>query len=191
MRMFVAIVPPQDVIEELDDFLSVREGMPWINPEQWHLTLAFYEQAPEHRVDELVERIGAACARRSPFQLRLAGAGVFPNPVRASVFWIGVDDPSHSLAPLAVNARGAGNVVGATPDGKPFVPHLTVARLRRPIEGTNWLRVLDTFSSAAWDVSGVELIASHLGEGPARRPRYSTIAQFGLGAPAAEGPETW
>lgn len=184
-RMFVAIVPPEPVREDLAAFLDARSGMPWMHPEQWHLTLAFLANVDEHRLDDLVERLTAAAARRPVFRARLAGAGCFPYPNRASVLWIAVHsgppgEGATDVRHLAVNARSAANAVGAAPDGKAFVPHITVARLRRPIEATKWLRVLDTYQGPEWDVTHIDLVASYLGEGPKRRPRYEAIASLPL-----------
>lgn len=179
--MFVAVVPPQDVVEELVEFLAPREGMPWIDPSQWHLTLAFMASVPGAREDELVERLGRAAARVAPFDLVLGGGGCFPDPTRASVLWLGVDDAARDpLRRLAAGARAAASVSGAAPDGKAFVPHLTLARLRRPVEATRWLRVLDSYTSPAWSVREIELVASHLGEGPRRRPRHETLVRLPL-----------
>lgn len=180
-RMFVAVVPPDDVIEQVADFLAPREGMPWIDPSQWHLTLAFMASVPDAREDELVERLGQAAARVAPFDVALDGAGCFPDPSRASVLWLGVGEAAREpMARLAKGARAAANVSGAPPDGKAFVPHLSLARLKRPVAADRWLRVLDTFSSTPWRVAHVELIASHLGEGPRRRPRHEVVAEVPL-----------
>ncbi|MEI2827955.1 MAG: 2'-5' RNA ligase family protein [Dermatophilaceae bacterium] len=75
---------------------------------------------------------------------------------------------------------------GAPPDGKRFVPHLTLARLKRPIEATKWLRVLDTYRSPRWHLDEIDLVASYLGEGPGRRPRYETAATIPLGHPEVQ-----
>lgn len=181
-RMFVAVVPPADVVEDLSDFLEPREGMPWVDPAQWHLTLAFMASVGEPREDELVERLGVAAARVPPFDLALGGAGCFPDPTRASVLWLGVGETARSpLTRLATGARAAAAVSGAPADGRAFVPHLTLARLRRPIEATRWLRILETYRSPTWRVAEVELIASHLGEGPKGRPRHEVRARRPLG----------
>ena len=180
-RMFVAVVPPQGVVEDLSDFLAPREGMPWVDPAQWHLTLAFMASVPEAREDELVERLGGAAARVAPFDLALRGAGNFPDAARAKVLWLGVEESAHhSLERLAKGARAAATVSGASPDGRAFVPHLTLARLRRPIEVTRWLRVLETYRSPVWRVEEVEVIASHLGEGAKGRPRHELLARLPL-----------
>ena len=49
--MFVAVVPPEPIKEELSEFLAPRDGMPWIDPEQWHLTLAFSSEVPDRALD--------------------------------------------------------------------------------------------------------------------------------------------
>lgn len=181
-RMFVSVGLPDPVREDLADFLAPREGMPWIDPAQWHLTLAFMSSVPDARLDELTERLAEAAGRVSPFALRLTGAGCFPDPTRASVLWLGVDDAAREpLTRLSTASRAAANVTGATPDGKAFVPHLTLARLRRPIEATRWLRVLDTWTSAPFVVDSVELVASYLREGAKGRPRHEVLASLPLG----------
>ncbi len=180
-RMFVAVVPPDSVREDLEEFLDARPGLRWSHPGQWHVTLAFYESVPEHRIDELVERLETKAAKRHTFTTALAGAGTFPNPARASVLWLGLDGDTAELTHLAESARAAGGKVGAPPDGKRFTPHLTVARLRPPIEATRWLRVLDSYRGPTWEVVDIELLASFLGEGPGGRPRYEVVARLPLG----------
>jgi hypothetical protein len=85
MRMFAAVVPPEDVLEGLEEFLAPRrEAAPfrWAPPEQWHLTLAFMAKVPDRSVEDLLERMARAGARRTPFALRLAGGGAFPAVVQ-------------------------------------------------------------------------------------------------------------
>jgi 2'-5' RNA ligase len=183
--MFVAARPPETVVDQLSDFLEPREGMTWVVPEQWHLTLAFMAAVPEHRVDDLVDGLTDRLGRHQAFPVRLGGAGCFPSPDRASVLWLGVDaGAGERLTALATNARNVAASVGAAPDGRAFVPHLTLARLRRPVEATKWLRVLDAFESSPWTVGEVDLVASHLGEGPHRRPRHEVAASIRLSRPS-------
>lgn len=181
-RMFVAVVPPEPVREHLADFLEARPGQRWTDPAQWHVTLAFMASVDAHRVDDLVERLATKAAKRRPFSVSLAGAGAFPDPIRARVLWLGVDTAGDdTLAGLAQGARAAAAKVGAPPDGARFTAHLTLARLRPPVEATRWLRILDTYRSPDWRVESIELVGSHLGQGPAGRPRYETVAQLPLG----------
>jgi 2'-5' RNA ligase len=189
MRLFAAIVPPVDVVEELDEFLAVRReagGFRWSVPEQWHLTLAFLPVVAERHLDDLVERLGRAGARRTPFELRVAGGGAFPNPVRAKVLYAGLEtEAGTELQRLATGARAAGTKAGAEVGGGRFRAHLTLARIGHPHDVTKWIRVLDSYRGPVWTVEEFALIESHLGEGPRKRPRYEAVATFPLGRPRA------
>src|SRR5262245_30605189 len=141
MRMFVAVVPPESALEDLEDFLAPRrEAGPelrWSAREQWHLTLAFMADVSPHHLDELVERLGRAAARRTAFTVTVAGGGAFPNPGRAKVLYAGVEaSDAEELRRLAVGARAAANKAGADADGGRFKAHLTLARSGRPFEAT-------------------------------------------------------
>ena len=90
MRLFVAAVPPAEVVEHLDDFLSVRReaaSYRWTDPAQWHLTLAFAEAVPERKLDDLGERLERAARKRRAFEVRLGGGGAFPHAGRARVLF--------------------------------------------------------------------------------------------------------
>ena len=187
MRMFVAVVPPQHALAELDAFLEPRRDVDsplrWTSPEQWHLTLAFLPHVEDRALDDLVERLERAGRRRAPFTARIAGAGAFPNAGRARVVWSGVEHEGVELARLATGVRAAASRAGAEVGGGTFHPHLTLARLPRPVEATRWLRVLEGFAGSPWETTEFELIASHLGEGPRRRPRYESFGAFEIGPP--------
>ncbi len=186
-RMFVAVRPPATIVEHLDEFLAVRRdaaAFRWAQPEQLHVTLAFYETVADRHLDELVERLERAAARRTSFTTRIAGGGAFPNPRRARVLYAGLDLDPDSLTEidrLATGSRAAATRTGGVVDGQRFRPHVTVARLQRPTEISNWVRLLDAYSGPRWPAEMLTLVASYLGEGPRGRPRYETVAELPLG----------
>lgn len=178
--MFVAVVPPEDVREDLGAFLEPREGLRWTPSDRLHLTLAFLPDVPERILEPLEERLRAAVADLAPFDCRLGGAGAFPHPDRPAVLWLGVDRGHAQLERIARRVRGAANDAGAAPDGQRFVPHVTLARPPRGRSALRWVRVLDTYRSRAWTVDRLELIDSQL-LGRDRRPLHETVATLPLG----------
>ncbi len=183
MRLFVAVVPPDDVLADLDEFLEPRrsvDGPRWSDPAQWHLTLAFAGRAPERALDEIVDRLEDAVSTWSPAPLALAGGGCFPDVTRARVLWCGVRG-GEALAPLARTSRNAAAVSGAAPEGGPFHPHLTLARLGRPADGTRWVRLLDGYSGPEWMPDEVVLVESHLPRERGHRPRHEVLERFPVG----------
>jgi 2'-5' RNA ligase len=184
MRMFVAIVPPEAVVEALAEFLAPRrEAAPfrWTLPEQWHLTLAFAEHLPDRAYDDVVDRLADTAARRLPIEARISGGGAFPHVGRAKVLFAGLQTDLEELRRMALGARSALSVSGVEVDGQRFRPHLTLARMGKPVEATNWVRLLDAYTGPSWQIDELALVASYLGEGPRRRPRHEVVGTFSLG----------
>ncbi|HTZ43670.1 MAG TPA: RNA 2',3'-cyclic phosphodiesterase [Jatrophihabitans sp.] len=183
MRMFVAVRPPDAVIEDLAEYVEPRRDVDsplrWSRPEGWHVTLAFLPNVADRVLDELVERLTDTAATRPAFAMQLAGAGAFPNPARAKLLWAGVTGELGELARLAGNVRSAAGRAGTHVEGGEFRPHLTLARINRPLDVTRWLRVFDLYASASWQVAEIVLFHSQLGGGPAR---YRAVETFPLGS---------
>lgn len=190
-RMFVAAVAPAHVADDLDDFLAVRRDeapFRWTLPEHWHVTLAFMAHVADRALDDLVERLTRAAAKRHPMTLHVAGGGAFPHPDHGRVLTAGVDtDDQEELRRLATGARAAAGKAGAPVDGQRFRPHLTIARLGRPESLTRWVRLLDGYRGPAWELDEIALVASYLGEGPRKRPRYDVLETFSMGTRGVQG----
>ena len=185
MRMFIALLLPEAVKQDLAEFLEPRQeagpNLRWTVPEQWHLTLAFLPEVTDRHTDELLERCERAASRRRPLDLRLSGAGAFPHPGQAKVLWAGVEHAGEELMRLAGGVRAAGAKSGIEVGGGRFHPHLTLARLAAPADVTRWLRVLDPYAGPSWQAHEVALIASHLGQGRNGRARHEVRHTFPLG----------
>src|SRR6478736_1750943 len=129
--MFVALVPPEEAVEDLDAFVEARReaaAFRWATAEQFHVTLAFLAEVEDRRLDELVERLGRAAARRTPVETRIGGGGAFPNAARARVVWAGLELDEHGrteIDRMATGARAAASRSGIEVDGKRFKAHLT------------------------------------------------------------------
>jgi RNA 2',3'-cyclic 3'-phosphodiesterase len=188
--MFVAAVPPPEVLEDLEDFLSVRrEAAPfrWTVPDQWHVTLAFLADVPDRSYDDLVERLARAARKRHPMRATFAGGGAFPHVGAAKILWAGVDldavglNGGEELRRLATGCRAAASKAGIEVAGDRFKPHITLARMgHQRVEATPWVRLLDSYRGPEFTIAEISLIASHLGEGPRKRPRYEVLETFGL-----------
>jgi RNA 2',3'-cyclic 3'-phosphodiesterase len=183
--MFVALVPPEEAVADLERFLSVRRhaaAFRWARPEQFHVTLAFFASVPDRSLEALVEGLESAAARRTPFDTSVAGGGAFPNVAQARVLWAGLalaPDSEGELGRLSAGARTAGTRAGTAVDGQRFRPHITVARLGFVENVTRWVQLLEDYRGPSWRAVSVELVASHLVLG--KRPRHEVVAECPLG----------
>lgn len=121
MRVFAALVPSDQAVEHLQEFLSVRQeladpALRWARPYQWHVTLAFAPDVAEYLVDDISERLASAAGKRRLPDLAIAGGGAFPDPDRAKVLWAGlaVRAPSGSGDPRAADPGGGVPGVGVS-----------------------------------------------------------------------------
>lgn len=185
-RMFAAVVPPDDVIAHLDEFLQPRREAAefrWTVAEHMHVTLAFLATVPDRKLDDLVERLTRTGRRRTAFETRIAGGGAFPNPARSKVLYAGLelsDAARTEFGRMATGARAAAARAGLEVEGQRFRPHVTIARINRPTDTSNWVRLLDSYAGPAFAVDRITLLASYLGEGPRNRPRYEVVEEFPL-----------
>jgi RNA 2',3'-cyclic 3'-phosphodiesterase len=160
IRLFVAVWPSEEVLEELDDLPRPRDpGVRWVPRENQHITLRFLGDADEDEVAAQLEHavLPAAVARLGPAVDVLAERTLMV-PVG------GLDELAEAVQR---HTRGLG-----TSRPRRFVGHLSVARLARGArpERSVGLRVEATFA-----VEEVALVASTLHE---RGAEYETLRRW-------------
>jgi 2'-5' RNA ligase len=175
-RLFVGVPLTTAARDELVKRLpKAIPGKP-VPPENWHVTLRFLGQTALEQRDLLVTRLRSV-AFPIAFRIGLTGLGAFPNPRRAKVLWIGIDEGAPALVELAGLVEQAAISAGFAAEARRFHPHVTIARLDPAM---NVRRVLtgDWRKPVVMQVSTVALFRSRLGSGPAQ---YDVIEQFALG----------
>lgn len=181
-RLFVAVAVPDEARARLETFAEPRRDadpdLRWVRPENWHLTLAFLGDVPADRQEPLADALAEVADRTRGFTLALGGAGAFPKPYAAKVLWLGVTTGRDELGRLAARVRTACQRVGVPPDPATFAAHLTLARTRRPVEATRWLRVLEAFPQPSWRVERFVLVDSTLNRGGSV---YRVVGEYPLG----------
>ncbi len=130
MRLFVAVLPPVEAVQELVDAVAPARELPgadrlrWTGVDSWHLTLAFLGEVAVERLPELEGALADVAAGHGAHRLRIAGSGRFGD----KVLWAGVDGETWALRRLAeAAAEAAAGVIGES-DAFRFHPHLTLAR---------------------------------------------------------------
>jgi 2'-5' RNA ligase len=170
LRLFVAIPLPDEVRAAMRRRLArLRSLLPqarWIDPEQTHLTLAFFGHHPPERLDALGGALGDVFARYPPLPLRLYGGGTFPPGRPARVAWVGAKGPPELLPLQRDVADAAAGVLEWEPEKRLFHPHVTLTRCNPA-----WQRQLvERFHSEVAGAWGEEFVAS---EGVLYRSRLS------------------
>lgn len=188
MRLFAAVLPPADVVDELRLLIGGLKGragadrLRWTEPPGWHFTLAFYGEVDDDVVPELSRRLERAAHRTAPFPLALRGGGQFGH---GRALWTGAEGDLETLRLLADRAEAAGRRAGLDMgEHRRYTPHLTVARSRHALDVRPYVAALDAFAGLRWTVAELAMVRSNLPTSgvAGEQPRYEVVGRWGLGA---------
>lgn len=131
-RIFVAIDLPDQARERVFSYMKMLQEeyrylrIGWEKPEKLHITLKFAGDLDENQLSALSTRVKLAGEGIEPFKISVTGTGAFTRrKSRAGVLWLG-------LISGGMIESLAGQIDATNAPKRPFSPHLTLARLRKP-----------------------------------------------------------
>ncbi len=94
-----------------------------------HVTLRFLGGIDSTVVQEVADVLRSSAQGVEPFDLSVMGLGAFPNHLRPSIVWAGVQDGGQ-LDALVTRLSFELELIGFVPDQRPFNAHVTLARIK-------------------------------------------------------------
>jgi 2'-5' RNA ligase len=178
-RLFVAIALPPPVCAEVEALVDRvraevgddRHGVRWVRLDGLHLTLRFLGPTTPERRAAVEEVMRAAAAKHGPILVGLRGAGAFPSAAHPRVLWLGITDGSSALEAVATDLEAGMVAAGWPAEGRPFRPHLSLARADGVRSGPRTAAALTAHAGSlesTWTADRLTLFESHVGGGPAR-----------------------
>jgi 2'-5' RNA ligase len=189
LRCFIAVDVGEEIrgnveqvtreLRPIADDSGARLG--WTRPEGWHVTLAFLGAVARDLVADVSRTLDAVVASRPAVALVASGLVGMPSLGNPRVVAVAVEDPEGHLAGLARCIRQALEPSGFVFEERPFRPHLTLARVRRPLRGRDhpvkaWLAARAERALGSTVVDEVGLYESQPGPGGSRYRRLHTVA---------------
>jgi 2'-5' RNA ligase len=162
-RLFTGLELPAEIVDAL---AALRGGLPgarWIEPENYHLTLRFIGEVDDrvaHEVASLLARV-----RRAPLELRLQDLDSFGGRKPRAV--VARFAPTHELIELQAEHERLMQRMGLEAEGRKFLPHVTLARLRESSsrQVADYLALRAPLHLPASIVSRFVLFSSRMGGG--------------------------
>ena len=135
IRSFIAIELPDELKSALARLQAQMKSttqapVKWADPYAIHLTLKFLGNIGIDKIDEITRAIESAARGIPPFHLEVKRLGVFPNPRRVQIAWVGISGEVDHLSQLQQHIESNLARLGFAPESRAFTPHLTLARLR-------------------------------------------------------------
>lgn len=179
MRLFLALVPPEPVRLMLLERMYGLAGARWQGDAQLHVTLRFIGDVDRHAGDALLLALRHQHFRR--VEARIDGFGCFERRGRVDQLWAGLA-PRESLTTLHARLDRLCVSCGLEPEGRKYVPHITLARFARSMAPSevavaDWISGQPLMAGDVFAFDRVALMESHLGRDGSV---YEVIAEVGM-----------
>ncbi len=165
-RLFTALEIPADIGRKLAMTRGGLMGARWIDAENYHITLRFIGD-----VDERFARDAAHALynlRRAPFEVTLDELGTFGGDKPRAI--VVRARQTQALTELQADHERLLRRLGAPPEPRKFIPHVTLARLRgaSPMSVADYLGARGYFPSLRFEAQRFVLFSSRdsVGGGP-------------------------
>jgi RNA 2',3'-cyclic 3'-phosphodiesterase len=124
-RLFTGLEIPAEIGQTLSNLRGGLPGARWIDPENYHVTLRFIGDIDGISANEIASMLFRV--NRKPFEVKVQGLTSFggrkPRAVVATIA------PSRPLIELQAELERMMQRIGLDPEGRKFIPHVTLARL--------------------------------------------------------------
>jgi len=166
IRLFIGLGLPAELAARLEIMGRGIPGARWVEARNLHVTLRFIGEVDEGMAAEIDEALADVSA---PTFGR-------PNP---NHLWAAVDK-APPLLHLQAKVEAALARLGLEPEGRKYLPHVTLARLRDAPVGRiqDFVAHHSPFAAGPWPVDHFILFRSHLGRSGAE---YEALAEYPLG----------
>jgi len=177
-RLFLAIEPDaatRAALAEATQPLKQVDGLKLIPTANLHVTVKFLGDVAEQAVDDITAALELAVEGIAPFTMQIERVIPLPDARRPRVLAAAFDKPAL-LSLLHERIEQMLSELGYEPERRPFRPHVTLGRFRRPPRGI--LPAVNLPEECGFLVRQIVLMRSELQ--PAG-PIYRPLACMGLG----------
>jgi RNA 2',3'-cyclic 3'-phosphodiesterase len=173
VRIFTSLELPDRTRQQISDWLKpVARRYPslkWVRDDRMHLTLRFFGDIPESRVEEIKKTLSSWHPGNLPFAFD--SVGYFGRPGSPSAYWLG-GRFSEKVVEIAQKLDRIPDETGRK-GGRDFVPHLTIARVRN----TSLIPEIDPPETITGQFTQAAIINSRL---TSSGPEYTFIDRYDL-----------
>lgn len=126
-RLFTGLEIPPDIGFSLSLKRGGLMGARWMDPDDYHITLRFIGDVDGQTANDIADGLDRL-SNSMRFPVRLTQFGTFGGDKPRALF--AAVEPSEALSRLQSAQERLLQMVGLAPEGRKFVPHVTLARLR-------------------------------------------------------------
>lgn len=185
LRLFWAVNLPEELknrIHEIRNRLGTAGGAKWVEPRNLHVTVKFLGDTDIDLVRPVVDSAAGRLKGVKSFSLEVGGLGFFPGTSSPRVLWAGLKGEVSLLGVVARMVEEAAAEHGFPRESRKFSPHVTLARIKSPVEAGELVAAVEKEKSrveslGSFRVASVDLMKSDL---TPRGPVYTLLSSVRL-----------
>lgn len=186
IRTFTAIAVSEEVRRAVARMVaSLRTdaaGVRWTDESNLHLTFQFLGDVSTNDILTICDAVEAAVGEHEPFELSVRGVGAFPNLRRPRILWAGVEEGAGAEAAVFLHESldAALEPFGYRKETRPYVPHLTIGRVKAPRPMPSLTRAFESLGDWQGGILPVEEVLVMASKLSSRGPAYSVLSRHRL-----------
>ncbi len=175
--MDVGVLPK--VVEFSEKLRRLGSSLKVVDPNIIHMTLKFLGETDESLTPRIKEAMERSVEGVPPMLVKFRGVGVFPNMSRIRVIWIGTEGGEN----MSLIARRLDDDLfkwGFRKEGRPFVPHVTLARAREGCSAAEASALVETSRREEFGEQVMDTLRLKKSVLSPRGPTYTTVEEVKL-----------
>ncbi len=185
-RSFLAIELPGTILKKIgevqEDLKSSYADVRWVSFERIHLTLKFFGNINESRIEPLVKSIEGQIWATVPFPLRVKGIGAFPHLKNPRVIWIGLLDEKEVLISFQKRIEAELEKIEFEPEDRPFQAHLTLGRVKSSRGRNELVERMERYREEEFGAFRVDKVILFKSDLRPTGPIYTPLREIRLGS---------
>ncbi|OGP66554.1 MAG: 2'-5' RNA ligase [Deltaproteobacteria bacterium RBG_13_47_9] len=185
LRSFLAIELPKPILNKIEevqaDLRSTHADVRWVSPEKIHLTLKFFGNIEESKIETIVQSMDEPIRVTSPFLLTVRGMGAFPHFKNPRVIWVRMAGGEEKLTSFQRQLESQFEKIGFEGEDRSFHPHLTLGRAKSNRGKEELIRTIEKHKEDEFGDIQVERMILFKSELKPSGPIYTPLREMKLG----------
>lgn len=161
LRTFIALkINPTEKFLRRIYYLKTNladENINWIKEDHFHITLKFIGGTPVDHIEQIANIVEQETSDLFSFDLTVSGISLFGSKYSPRVIWAGVE-PENELRKMSDRIDQGLIRLGFETGRQNFVPHITLARIRKLRNKSHFNNVVDKLDNEIIQTETIESI---------------------------------
>jgi RNA 2',3'-cyclic 3'-phosphodiesterase len=150
-RIFVGVkIDAQEKLIQTVDEIKLelkKENIRWVNTHNYHITLKFFGNTEEKRIDEICQLFDKIAGNYQSFNIKVANTGVFVRKGIPKILWLDTFE-NELLYKLYDGIEESIFKLGYNRENRPFKAHLTIGGIKFLKDKKQFFEVMEKYNNS-------------------------------------------